>query len=82
MTGEMIARLEEGLHYSAIWYLEQGEHIELTDEEYRNVKTFEVLKQSVKDVSSDVMGQVVELADKYPDLFELAFTRNGEQRRR
>ena len=33
MTHEMTAELKERLHYSAIWFLEKGEHSPLTDEE-------------------------------------------------
>ena len=69
-------RLDEAFEYSAIWYLEKGDHMGegLTDEEGRNVDLFYALQESLKEVPPALMQDAADLASKYSELFEQSLT--------
>ncbi len=75
MAKSITARLKEAFEYSVVYYLEHAETgEELTDEDLRNIETFEALKKSVRDLPHEVIEQTIQLRGRNPDAFENSLT--------
>jgi hypothetical protein len=75
MAKSVSARLKEAFEYSAIFHLEKTESgHELTDEELRDIKTFEALEKSLPDVPHELMEQTIQLLVLNRDAFENSLT--------
>ena len=71
MREEVANNWVQVFEYSAVWYLEKIEWGEdLTDEEDRNVATFRLLEQSVKDVPPTLLHDISGFEAKSPELFD------------
>jgi len=75
MAKSVSARLKEAFEYSVIFHLEKTEFgHELTDDELRDIKTFEALEKSLRDVPHELMEQTIQLRVKNLDAFENSLT--------
>jgi hypothetical protein len=65
-------KLAETFEAAAVWHYEISDiaHRKLTDEEDRNIESFEALAASVKDIPNALQEHAANLAKRHPDVFE------------
>jgi hypothetical protein len=76
MARTVAARLSEAFRYSAVFYWENVNDIaeKLTDEEGRNIDTFDVLDKSIHDIPHELIERTIQLRAKNSKAFENSLT--------
>ena len=76
MAQTVAARLSEAFRYSAVFYWESVDDIaeNLTDEEGRNIDTFDVLDKSIHDIPHELIERTIQLRAKNSKAFENSLT--------
>ena len=76
MAQTVAARLSEAFRYSAVFYWEGVNDIaeNLTDEEGRNIDTFDVLDKSIHDMPHELIERTIQLRAKNSKAFENSLT--------
>jgi hypothetical protein len=75
MAKSVVGRLKEAFEYSVIYHLEQAElGAELTDDELRDIRTFEALQKSMSDVPHELIEQTIQLRARNRAAFEYSLT--------
>jgi hypothetical protein len=76
MAKSLAARLEEAFEYSVIFHFEKVDDIvsDLTDEDGRNIETFNALKISIRAVPHALIEQAIQLRAINGEAFENSLT--------